>query len=107
MRHAGLLAVLISVSAVGLVFYQEPLVADYMRHLASWLFRQFENDTFPLVLAASIVSVAFVMLVAYLFLIVVPQAVSLRRLRAVVNQCADERAFAEKFQEISHRLRAR
>ena len=104
MKNAGILIVLIAVVAVGVVLHSETLVAQYMMGLAAWLFQQFKEDKFPLILSAGIVVVAFVMLITYLFLVIAPQAISLRKLRTVVGRYPNESAFAEKFDEVSERL---
>ena len=107
MRYAGILAALVAAVAVWMVFAVDQQVAGQMDTWAEGLFELFTKDRqFPLVLSAAIGTVAFVLLVAYFLLVVVPQSVSLRRLRAVVERCPDERAFAGRFHEISQRLAA-
>ena len=107
MRNAGILAALVAAAAVWMVVAADQQVAGHMDKLAEGLFELFTEDKqFPLVLSAAIWAVAFVLLVAYPLLVVAPQSVSLRRLRAVVERCPDERAFAGRFHEISQRLAA-
>jgi methyl-accepting chemotaxis protein len=106
MRYAGFLAVLLAAITVGLAFQQQSLVASNMQVVAAWLFQRFEDDTFPLLLAAGILAVAVVLLIAYLILIVIPQALSLRRIRTFLRRFPDEAAFAADFDEVSERLAA-
>lgn len=86
MRNAGILAALVAAAAVWMVVAADQQVAGHMDKLAEGLFELFTEDKqFPLVLSAAIWAVAFVLLVAYPLLVVAPQSVSLRRLRALSN----------------------
>ena len=106
MRFAGILIVVLASVAVWMVTDSNHQVAGYMGKWAEGLFALFKNNQFPLVLSAAIGAVALVLLVAYLLLVIAPQAISLRGLRADVEQYPDERAFAEKFHEVSQNLSA-
>ena len=106
MRYAGILTVLLAAVAVWVVMDPDQQVADHMGTWAEGLFNLFKDDRFPLVLSAAIGAVALVLLAAYFLLVVAPQAISLRRLRADVERYPDERAFAGKFHEVSQRLSA-
>ncbi len=71
MKKSGFFLVLLVVAASVAVFYfRDPLVVDLMQGLADWLFQLFEDDAFPLFLAAVILVVALAMGLGYpLFII--------------------------------------
>ena len=106
MRYAGIFTVLLAGVAVWMIMDSDQQVAGHMGKGAEGLFELFKENQFPLVLSAAIGAVAVVLLAAYFLLVVAPQAISLRRLRADVERYPDERAFAGKFHEVSQRLSA-
>lgn len=95
-----LVTIALSIVAISLL---PEAVASFMRGIADWLFLQFKDDAFPLVLAAAILASFAVMLLAYLLFIVSPILRALRKARKFVES-HDERSFAKNFHEVSQRL---
>lgn len=102
-RYAGFAMLVMIAFSVGAILLFPEAVASFMRGIADWLFLQFEDDAFPLVLAAAILAIFAVMLLAYLLFIVWPIAIALRSARKFVES-HDERSFAKNFHEVSQRL---
>lgn len=105
MKKSGFFLVLLVVAASVAVFYfRDSLVVDLMQGLADWLFQLFEDDAFPLFLAAVILVVALAMWLGYLLFIIFPKTSSLHRLRKAVLEYPDEKAFTGDINNISQRL---
>ena len=104
MRFAGLVAFVAAAAALVAVFYIEPQVTSAMKELVAGLFTKFEDENFPLILAAAIIAVALVFLVAYPAFVIAPQSAALQRLRSFLKRYQDEQAFTENFHDISKRL---
>ena len=105
MRRLSWLAVLVLPCAAiaGIVAYAD-LTADIMNTGASYLFALFRDKTFPLVLAAGIISFGVALAVAYLIFLVIPVLASMRQKRKWITQYSDTNSFAAEFDAISQRL---
>ncbi len=105
MRFSGFfILVLVGAAITGLFQFQQD-VAEILGLAAASLFTQFHDESFPLLLAGSVLAAAAVLAVSYLLFVVAPIWMELGRLRKAVNHYAGEPDFAADFDFIAARLK--
>ena len=104
MKHAGwLLAIVVFGSLIALYGYHNDVTA-LMSEASEIVFKKFEDEEFPLILSAGIMTAAAAVLISYFLFVFLPIWVKLIRLQRAVGIPKSETEFSNRFQTISNEL---